>query len=75
MQGKHSLDQKRSLLAYLFRETKHNLVQVFWPLDADWYAGRVLGYNSETNRHHVWISYLPHFIFLLSSPNLMIWIV
>lgn len=27
--------------------------KVFWPLDADWYAGRVLGYNSETNRHHI----------------------
>ncbi|KAK8510354.1 hypothetical protein V6N12_011725 [Hibiscus sabdariffa] len=26
---------------------------VFWPLDADWYPGRVVGYNSETNRHHV----------------------
>ncbi|XP_039054780.1 histone-lysine N-methyltransferase ATX2-like [Hibiscus syriacus] len=27
--------------------------KVFWPLDADWYSGRVVGYNSETNRHHV----------------------
>ncbi|KAL4376625.1 hypothetical protein GQ457_02G042800 [Hibiscus cannabinus] len=26
---------------------------VFWPLDADWYSGRVVGYNSETNRHNV----------------------
>ncbi|KAE8718349.1 Histone-lysine N-methyltransferase ATX1 [Hibiscus syriacus] len=26
---------------------------VFWPLDADWYSGRVVGYNSESNRHHV----------------------
>ncbi|PPS11489.1 hypothetical protein GOBAR_AA09155 [Gossypium barbadense] len=26
---------------------------VFWPLDADWYLGRVVGYNLETNRHHV----------------------
>lgn len=27
--------------------------KVFWPLDADWYLGRVVGYNLETNRHHV----------------------
>ncbi|GMI70468.1 Arabidopsis TRITHORAX 1, SET DOMAIN PROTEIN 27 [Hibiscus trionum] len=27
--------------------------KVFWPLDADWYSGRVVGYNSETNRHNV----------------------
>ncbi|KAK6255362.1 hypothetical protein SCA6_016667 [Theobroma cacao] len=27
--------------------------KVFWPLDADWYSGRVVGYNAETNRHHV----------------------
>ncbi|GLT47147.1 hypothetical protein SLA2020_208610 [Shorea laevis] len=27
--------------------------KVFWPLDADWYMGRVVGYNSETNRHSV----------------------
>ncbi|XWS09310.1 hypothetical protein CRYUN_Cryun40dG0074500 [Craigia yunnanensis] len=26
---------------------------VFWPLDADWYSGRVVGYNVETNRHHL----------------------
>ncbi|KAK6930634.1 SET domain, partial [Dillenia turbinata] len=26
---------------------------VFWPLDDDWYPGRVSGYNSETNRHQV----------------------
>ncbi|KAJ4841207.1 hypothetical protein Tsubulata_043984 [Turnera subulata] len=28
-------------------------LQVYWPLDADWYCGRVLGYNPETNRHNV----------------------
>ncbi|XP_057959590.1 histone-lysine N-methyltransferase ATX2 isoform X2 [Malania oleifera] len=27
--------------------------KVYWPLDDDWYAGRVIGYNLETNRHHV----------------------
>ncbi|GLT85086.1 hypothetical protein SLE2022_032880 [Rubroshorea leprosula] len=27
--------------------------KVFWPLDADWYMGRVVGYNSESNRHSV----------------------
>ncbi|XP_039045575.1 histone-lysine N-methyltransferase ATX2-like isoform X2 [Hibiscus syriacus] len=26
--------------------------KVFWPLDADWYSGRVVGYNSESKRHH-----------------------
>ncbi|GKU87587.1 hypothetical protein SLEP1_g1963 [Rubroshorea leprosula] len=28
-------------------------LQVFWPLDADWYIGRVVGYNTESNRHSV----------------------
>ncbi|CAA3025371.1 histone-lysine N-methyltransferase ATX2-like [Olea europaea subsp. europaea] len=27
--------------------------KVFWPLDADWYSGRVVSYISETSRHHV----------------------
>lgn len=27
--------------------------QVYWPLDADWYKGRILGYNFDTGRHHV----------------------
>ncbi|XP_010522208.1 PREDICTED: histone-lysine N-methyltransferase ATX2 isoform X2 [Tarenaya hassleriana] len=27
--------------------------KVFWPLDADWYAGSIVGYNLETNRHRV----------------------
>ncbi|XP_050232395.1 histone-lysine N-methyltransferase ATX2-like [Mercurialis annua] len=27
--------------------------KVFWPLDADWYSGRVVGYTSETKQHHV----------------------
>nr|XP_033514746.1 histone-lysine N-methyltransferase ATX2-like isoform X3 [Nicotiana tomentosiformis] len=27
--------------------------KVYWPLDADWYSGRVIAYNSETGRHHV----------------------
>ncbi|WRX20142.1 SET domain - like 10 [Theobroma cacao] len=31
----------------------HPKAFVFWPLDADWYSGRVVGYNAETNRHHV----------------------
>lgn len=29
--------------------------QVYWPLDDDWYSGSVVGYNSETDRHHVMI--------------------
>ncbi|XP_031112629.1 histone-lysine N-methyltransferase ATX2-like isoform X1 [Ipomoea triloba] len=27
--------------------------KVYWPLDADWYKGRILGYNFDTGRHHV----------------------
>lgn len=27
--------------------------QVFWPLDADWYPGSIVGYDSETNKHQV----------------------
>ncbi|KDP42889.1 hypothetical protein JCGZ_23831 [Jatropha curcas] len=27
--------------------------KVYWPLDDDWYSGRVVGYNLETKRHHV----------------------
>ncbi|GAV58994.1 PWWP domain-containing protein/SET domain-containing protein/FYRN domain-containing protein/FYRC domain-containing protein/PHD_2 domain-containing protein/zf-HC5HC2H_2 domain-containing protein [Cephalotus follicularis] len=27
--------------------------KVYWPLDADWYSGRVVGYNLESNRHNV----------------------
>ncbi|EOY14343.1 Histone-lysine N-methyltransferase ATX2 [Theobroma cacao] len=27
--------------------------KVFWPLDVDCYSGQVVGYNAETNRHHV----------------------
>ncbi|KAL5781988.1 hypothetical protein ACOSP7_007017 [Xanthoceras sorbifolium] len=27
--------------------------KVYWPLDADWYSGYVVGYDSESNRHHV----------------------
>ncbi|XP_073053542.1 histone-lysine N-methyltransferase ATX2-like [Primulina eburnea] len=27
--------------------------KVYWPLDARWYSGRVLGYNLEAGRHHV----------------------
>ncbi|EEF34619.1 histone-lysine N-methyltransferase ATX2 [Ricinus communis] len=27
--------------------------KVYWPLDADWYSGCVVGYTSETKRHHV----------------------
>lgn len=38
-------------------------LQVYWPLDADWYCGRVVGYDSETGRHHVcslYIIFKPH---------------
>ncbi|GFY92873.1 homologue of trithorax [Actinidia rufa] len=27
--------------------------QVYWPLDDDWYTGRVVGYNGETGRHQI----------------------
>ncbi|KAL6526707.1 hypothetical protein OROGR_015797 [Orobanche gracilis] len=27
--------------------------KVYWPLDASWYSGHIVGYNSETGRHHV----------------------
>lgn len=27
--------------------------KAYWPLDAVWYTGRIIGYNSETERHHV----------------------
>ncbi|TYK23920.1 histone-lysine N-methyltransferase ATX2-like isoform X2 [Cucumis melo var. makuwa] len=27
--------------------------KVYWPLDAQWYCGRVVGYNSETSSHHI----------------------
>uniref|UniRef100_A0A2P2L8Y3 Histone-lysine N-methyltransferase ATX2 n=1 Tax=Rhizophora mucronata TaxID=61149 RepID=A0A2P2L8Y3_RHIMU len=27
--------------------------KVYWPLDADWYAGHVVGYKSKSNQHHV----------------------
>lgn len=27
--------------------------KVFWPLDADWYTGRIIGFIAETNRHSI----------------------
>ncbi|XP_063940636.1 histone-lysine N-methyltransferase ATX2 isoform X1 [Daucus carota subsp. sativus] len=27
--------------------------KVYWPLDDDWYCGRILGYNLSTERYHV----------------------
>ncbi|THF97631.1 hypothetical protein TEA_015696 [Camellia sinensis var. sinensis] len=27
--------------------------QIYWPLDNDWYMGRVVGYDAETDKHHV----------------------
>ncbi|KAA8531168.1 hypothetical protein F0562_005918 [Nyssa sinensis] len=27
--------------------------KVYWPLDAVWYSGCIVGYNPETDRHHV----------------------
>ncbi|KAM6566547.1 hypothetical protein CsatA_025675 [Cannabis sativa] len=27
--------------------------KVYWPLDADWYSGRIVGYQPDTNHHHV----------------------
>lgn len=27
--------------------------KVYWPLDANSYSGRIVGYNSDTNKHHV----------------------
>ncbi|KAF5946840.1 hypothetical protein HYC85_017068 [Camellia sinensis] len=26
---------------------------IYWPLDNDWYTGRVVGYDAETDKHHV----------------------
>ncbi|XVF29329.1 hypothetical protein REPUB_Repub15cG0111300 [Reevesia pubescens] len=39
--------------AFVGLQCKASILMVFWPLDADWYSGRVVGYNAETNRHHV----------------------
>ncbi|KAL7209322.1 hypothetical protein ACSBR1_030952 [Camellia fascicularis] len=27
--------------------------KIYWPLDNDWYTGRVVGYDAETDKHHV----------------------
>lgn len=27
--------------------------KVYWPLDGEWYSGCVVGYDAESNRHHV----------------------
>lgn len=27
--------------------------KVYWPLDADWYSGRIVEFNAKTNQHHV----------------------
>ncbi|CAL1404614.1 unnamed protein product, partial [Linum trigynum] len=27
--------------------------KVYWPLDVDWYSGRIIGYNSGTNQHQI----------------------
>ncbi|CAA0819888.1 Histone-lysine N-methyltransferase ATX2 [Striga hermonthica] len=27
--------------------------KVYWPLDASWYSGHIVGYNPKTGRHHV----------------------
>ncbi|CAK9167735.1 unnamed protein product [Ilex paraguariensis] len=27
--------------------------KVYWPLDADWYSGRIVGYDLATDRHHI----------------------
>ncbi|XP_071696799.1 histone H3-lysine(4) N-trimethyltransferase ATX1-like [Rutidosis leptorrhynchoides] len=27
--------------------------KVYWPLDADWYVGRIVKYDSQNDRHHV----------------------
>lgn len=29
------------------------LIKVYWPLDADWYFGRIGKYELESHRHHV----------------------
>ena len=33
-------------------------LQVYWPLDIDWYSGCVESYDEETKLHHVMLSYL-----------------
>lgn len=43
-------------LLYAFvSNTQEWFQQVYWPLDDDWYCGSVVGYNPETERHHVMI--------------------
>ncbi|CAI0397255.1 unnamed protein product [Linum tenue] len=33
--------------------TFFNCSEVYWPLDVDWYSGRIIGYNSGTNQHQI----------------------
>ncbi|EOY01255.1 Histone-lysine N-methyltransferase ATX2 isoform 1 [Theobroma cacao] len=44
--------------------------KVLWPLDADCYSGRVVGYKSETNRHHVEYEYEDEEDLILSNEKL-----
>lgn len=58
MQGKSfcsypSLDLDRPFGIWFKIIWYFGISQVYWPLDADWYCGRVVGYDSETSRHHV----------------------
>lgn len=60
MQGKHfdgSLKFQLLGIEFTCLDMNSCLVQVFWPLDADWYSGGVVGYNAETHRHRVCLSY------------------
>ncbi|KAM1270596.1 hypothetical protein ACFX13_032479 [Malus domestica] len=48
--------------------------KVYWPLDADWYSGRIVGYNSDTNRHHIEYEDADEEDLLLSSERLKFYI-
>lgn len=28
-------------------------LQVYWPLDADWYSGQIVEYSPDSDQHHV----------------------
>lgn len=59
MQGKNyllslnSLYLKLTIVIFLANSWSSVGCQVYWPLDADWYSGRIVGYHPDTNQHHV----------------------
>ncbi|CAN6725527.1 unnamed protein product [Malus baccata var. baccata] len=48
--------------------------KVYWPLDADWYSGRIVGYNSDTHRHHIEYEDADEEDLLLSSERIKFYI-